>query len=143
MSLDTERNTPEERAELDYQVHMRHCNQGDYIDSCKYGEFDTCPALLNYVDAVREELAKHIRVGKGLMRVYSLLVMVKGEETTLKDVHDAWSVNINETWDRESNGQHWSLIPFEKLKPETQAKDQNYVDGIRETARILKERGIL
>jgi len=29
----------------DHAVHMAHCNQGEYIESCKYGEFDTCPAL--------------------------------------------------------------------------------------------------
>lgn len=140
MSIDAERNTDKEQAELDRQVHLRHCNQGDYVDSCKYGEFDTCPAMLNYVDAAYDELSKHIRVGKGLMRVYTLLVLIKGEETTLQDVHDAWSVNINETWDRAANGQHWSLIPFDQLKKETQDKDQNYVDGIRLTARILRER---
>lgn len=98
---------------------------------------------MNYVDEVREELAKHIRVGKGLMRVYSLLVIVKGEDTTLQDVHDAWAVNINETWDRETNGEHRSLIPFDQLTKEIQDKDQNYVDAIRKTARILKERGVL
>lgn len=29
----------------DNQVHMGHCFQGDYPDSCKYGE-DDCPASL-------------------------------------------------------------------------------------------------
>lgn len=95
---------------------------------------------MNYIDEVRQELAKHITCGKGLMRVYSLLVLVKGEETTLKDVHDAWALNINETWDRESNGEHWSLIPFDQLKHETQIKDQRFVDAIHKTARVLKER---
>jgi len=97
---------------------------------------------MNYIDEAREELAKHIHVGKGLMRVYTLLVLIKGEETTLQDVHDAWAVNISETWDKETNGEHWSLVPFDELKPETQAKDQKYVDGIRKTARILKERHV-
>lgn len=26
-------------------VHLRHCNQGEYVGSCKYGELDTCPSL--------------------------------------------------------------------------------------------------
>ena len=51
---------------------------------------------MNYIDEVKEELAKHIRVGKGLMNVYSLLVLVKGTDTTLEDVHDAWAVNSNQ-----------------------------------------------
>lgn len=143
MSIDTEQNTSEEQAQLNYQVHLSHCNQRDYKDSCKYGELDTCPGINTYVDLVKLELAKHIKVGRGLTRVYSVLVMTKGEETTLKDVHDAWAVNITDNWDKEKLGNHWSVIPFDQLKPETQEKDQNYVDGIRETARILKERGVL
>lgn len=93
---------------------------------------------MNYIDAAHEELSKHIKVGKGLMRVYSLLVLVKGEETTLEDVHDAWAVNINEAWDREKYGEHRSLVPFGELGAETQAKDQSFVDAIHKTARILK-----
>lgn len=26
-------------------VHMSHCNQGHYVGSCKYGDFEDCPAL--------------------------------------------------------------------------------------------------
>lgn len=26
-------------------THMSHCNQGEYIGGCKYGEATTCPAL--------------------------------------------------------------------------------------------------
>lgn len=95
---------------------------------------------MNYIDEVREELSKHTTVGRGLMRVYTLLVLVKGEDTTLRDVHDAWSVNINDTWNKEKHGEHRSLLPFEDLIVEIQEKDQQYVDAIRLTARILKER---
>lgn len=31
--------------EREKAVHLSHCNQGEYMNSCKYGEFDTCPAL--------------------------------------------------------------------------------------------------
>lgn len=34
-------------------VHMRHCNQGDYLGSCKYGDLN-CPALLNNVLKLKE-----------------------------------------------------------------------------------------
>ena len=94
---------------------------------------------MNYIDEVKEELAKHIRVGKGLMNVYSLLVLVKGTDTTLEDVHDAWAVNINQSWDKEQYGEHFSMVPFNELKMETQDKDQHFVDGIHKTAQILKE----
>lgn len=95
---------------------------------------------MNYIDEVKQELANHIRVGKGLMNVYALLVLVKGEDTTLEDVHDAWAVNINQTWDKEKLGEHFSMIPFNQLKKETQDKDQHFVDAIHKTAQILKER---
>lgn len=31
--------------EVDRQVHLGHCNMGEYEDSCKYGERKGCPAL--------------------------------------------------------------------------------------------------
>ena len=99
---------------------------------------------MNYIDEVQTELAKHLRVGKGLMDYYTLLVLILGEETTLADAHDAWAVNINRTW-RQQNptlGDHRSVIPFDQLTKEVQDKDQNYLDAIHKTARILKERGV-
>ena len=98
---------------------------------------------MNYIDETKEELLKHVKIGKGLQNVYAILVLVKGEDVTLKDVHDAWAVNINQTWDFDQYGNHRSLIPFDQLSPEVQAKDQNYVDAIVNTTRALKDRGIL
>lgn len=94
---------------------------------------------MNYIDQAKEELSKHIKVGKGLTELYALLALVKGEETTLKDVHDAWAMNINRTWDKAQFGEHFSMIPFEELKPETAEKDQRFVDAIHATARALKK----
>jgi len=91
----------------------------------------------NYIDDVKEELLKHVQIGKGLQNVYALLVLVKGQDVTLKDVHDAWSVNINQTWDFQTNGNHYSLIPFEELKQSVAEKDQKFVDAIKETAKAL------
>lgn len=92
---------------------------------------------MNYIDEIKEELLNHVKIGNGLQNVYALLVLVKGEDVTLKDVHDAWSVNINQTWDHAQFGNHRSLIPFDQLSPETQAKDQPYVDAIKAVARKL------
>ncbi len=92
---------------------------------------------MNYIDEVKTELLKHCKIGKGLQNVYALLVLVKGQNVTLKDVHDAWSVNINQTWDFETNGNHRSLRPFDELTKEIQDKDQMYVDAIKKTAKAL------
>ena len=98
---------------------------------------------VNYVQEVQEELKKHLKVGKGLTDYYTLLVLILGEETTLADVHDAWSVNINRTWDTVANGQHRSLIPFDQLTKEIQDKDQAYLDAIHNTKRELTKRGMV
>lgn len=92
---------------------------------------------MNYIDEVKNELNKHMRVGEGLQNVYSLLVLVKGQNVTLKDVHDAWAVNINQTWNHAEYGNHRSLIPFDRLSAEIQAKDQAFVDAIKATAKAL------
>lgn len=97
---------------------------------------------MNYVDEVKAELAKHINVGKGLMNYYALLVLLLGEDTTLADVHDAWAVNINDHWNKEEYGEHFSMVPFDQLKPETAAKDQKFVDAIHKTKRALTDRGV-
>jgi hypothetical protein len=94
---------------------------------------------MNYIDEVKAKLLEHIKIGKGLQNVYALLVLVKGENVTLKDVHNAWAININQTWDFEQYGNHRSLIPFEQLSAEIQAKDQLYVDAIKAVARELED----
>lgn len=33
------------KKDWDYEVHMSHCNQGEFEGSCKYGDHDNCPAL--------------------------------------------------------------------------------------------------
>ncbi len=97
----------------------------------------------NYIDEIKEELNKHLKIGKGLQNMYTLLVLIKGEDVTLKDVHDAWAVNINQTWDFAQYGNHRSLVLFEMLNEDVQIKDQHYVDGIIATTKALKERGLL
>ena len=62
---------------------------------------------------------------------YAVLALTKGELTTSKDVHDAWSAWAAVKYD----GEHRSLIPFEELTPEIQAYDDLYRDAIHMVAR--------
>jgi LPS sulfotransferase NodH len=64
-----------------------------------------------------------------LYALYALLVASKGEETSLRDVHDAWA-----TWMALRGIEHESAIPFEHLSSEVQAEDQPFVDAIRRVA---------
>ena len=78
--------------------------------------------------------------GKGLIRLYALLVLIKGEDVTLQDIHDAWSMNMNY---KEQNPpycyghEHTSIVPFDQLSKETQDKDIPFLEALQEVARLL------
>ena len=97
---------------------------------------------MTYVDdlaaAVRAELAAEDRPssrGDELFRLYALLALVSGTETTLEDVHDAWSV-----WMSASDPEHPSLVPFGSLPASTQAQDRPFQEAIVRVARRLERR---
>jgi hypothetical protein len=60
-----------------------------------------------------------------LLRLYALLALTKGRETTLKDVHDAWAI-----WRQVSNRSHRSLLPFAELSRDVQEMGRPYMDAI-------------
>lgn len=61
---------------------------------------------------------------------YAVLCLVKGIETTSRDVHEAWAA-----WAvMAHNDRHKSLVPFDKLTPEIQAYDDLYRDAIHTVA---------
>jgi hypothetical protein len=94
-----------------------------------------------YIDRATKLVAEktHLSDGK-LVRFYTLLVLTKGEDITLSDVHDAWAVNMNfkPTTDRCFGHEHHSLVPFEELPKESQKKDVFYVEALKKAARLLK-----
>lgn len=69
-----------------------------------------------------------------LIRLYTLLALVKGEDTTLEDVHDAWSL-----WRAQTRPDHPSIVPFAELPEHIQAYDEPYRDGIHAAASDIKE----
>ena len=67
-----------------------------------------------------------------LLRLYTLLVLVKGVNADIEDVHDAWAI-----WRQTTNASHRDLIPFEQLTQEAQERDRPYAEAIhRAAARI-------
>ena len=70
-----------------------------------------------------------------LLRFYAVLALVKGTETTLRDVHDAWSA-----WKLCYDSGHKSLMEFGKLNEEVQLLDQPYRDAIVAVAQELSDR---
>lgn len=90
--------------------------------------------MANYIQQVKDALSEfHPNLAPELLEMYALLVLVLGEDVTLKDVHDAWSV-----WKNQHRADHRSLVPFEQLSPEVQAMDEKYAKSIRIVAHIRR-----
>lgn len=84
--------------------------------------------------AIRAELHENPRdaTPPQLMRLYAVLLRVKGAQVTAEDVHDAWSA-----WMAESQPQHPDIRPFSKLDGATRAADEPFVQAIRSAARVV------
>jgi hypothetical protein len=67
-----------------------------------------------------------------LLRLYTLLLLVKGKHVTREDVHYAWSA-----WRTWTCPDHSALIPFTDLSPEVAALNEPYVSAIRLAAEAL------
>lgn len=98
---------------------------------------------MTYVEGVRTCLvAAFPKLGevhrKDLLDQYTLLVLVKGEEVTPEDVHDAWSVRMSYI-----RPDHWSIVPFSELSEEVQERDVKYALAIQGIAQALREKGLL
>jgi hypothetical protein len=90
----------------------------------------------NYAEQARQALIQELGETNAceseLLDLYVLLVLTRGEETTLEDVHDSWAV-----WRSNTNPDHKSLIPFDGLTTEVQEYDLPYRDAIIRAARPL------
>lgn len=94
---------------------------------------------MNYLDRIAhrvgQELAPDLRPdarAEELYRVYALLVLVRGMDCSLQDVHDAWS-----TWMAADRPEHPALIPFYELTTDAQQKDRPYLHVIHRVAQEL------
>lgn len=94
-----------------------------------------------YIDKVYNMIQKETGLkSKETLKMYTLFALVKGEDTTLSDVHDGWSMVMNY---KVSNPpycyghDHKSLVPFDQLSKETQDRDIKYVEAIHKVAKEL------
>ena len=87
---------------------------------------------MNYIDEIASGLGARFP-GKpmDLLRLYALLVLTTGEDTTLENVHDAWAA-----WRAPTHPDNPSLVPFADLTPEVRERDRKYVDAIREVSAV-------
>ncbi|MGH2802447.1 MAG: DUF7701 domain-containing protein [Thermoleophilaceae bacterium] len=90
---------------------------------------------MNYVETVRKQFNRECSgLDPALVNLYVLLVLVKGPDCTLEDVHDAWAVWRNINWP-----DHPSLIPFPKLSVDIQELDRKYVTAIHNTTIFIHD----
>ena len=94
-----------------------------------------------YIDKVVDAVSKETGLKSSyLTRVHALLVLTKGEDITLKDVHDAWAMDMN--FRKQTNycygHEHRSIVPFNELSKEVQDKDQEYVDALKRVAKRFR-----
>ena len=97
--------------------------------------------MQTYIDEVIEAVKAetHIKSDR-LAQMYALLVLTKGEAISLKDVHDAWAVDMNSRprTDHCYGHDHKSIVPFSALPDETRQKDQRFVIALKRVAANLK-----
>lgn len=88
---------------------------------------------MNYIQRARqfliEALGSEYECEPELLDLYCLLVLTRGRDCTLEDVHDAWAV-----WRNMTAPDHQSITPFAALTPEIQKYDAPYRDAIVEAA---------
>ena len=97
--------------------------------------------MKTYIDITIELVMKETNIKSiHLVKMYALLVLTKGENITLKDVHDAWAMDMN--FKPQTNycygHEHKSIVPFEQLDKEVQNKDQKFVSALIRVAKKLK-----
>ncbi len=82
------------------------------------GASTPCPPLGE--DPVRDSCWRH----------FAVLCLVKGDDVTLEDVHDAWAA-----WSCDTQIHHPHIVPFGELDEASQESNAAYRDAIREVAR--------
>ena len=93
--------------------------------------------MITYIDKVTELVAERTQLNNDdLVHLYALLVLVRGLDITLNDVHDAWAMNMNfkAKSDQCSGHGHPCIVPFKELSREEQEKDRHFADILRAIA---------
>jgi hypothetical protein len=67
-----------------------------------------------------------------LIDLYTLLLLSRGQQTTLEDIHDAWVV-----WRSRTRADHPSIVPFAELERRVQDMDRPYAEAVHAAARAV------
>lgn len=80
--------------------------------------------------AVPAEARPAVEDDSPLYRIYAVLALAKGVETTSEDVHNAWVA-----WMGERDPEHEALRRFDELDASDKAQDEPFVRAIHAVAR--------
>lgn len=92
--------------------------------------------MSQYIDQVAERIRQSLEPsdrpegGEKLYRLYALLALAKGLDTTAEDVHNAWSI-----WMLEKDPEHSSIVPFGQLDSDVQQEDLPFLRAIHDVAK--------
>lgn len=90
--------------------------------------------MSDYISELASKIRAHVPANRcpdephrdRLFRLYAVLAMGKGIDTTAEDVHNAWVA-----WMVEIDAEHPSLRPFSQLGDEDQEQDAPFLEAIR------------
>lgn len=89
---------------------------------------------MNYIERIAERIKSNLPAdilpadSHALLLMYAVLAKAKGPETTLEDVHDAWTA-----WMSMQGRQHESSVPFAELPDAVQGEDAPFLRAILES----------
>jgi hypothetical protein len=93
-----------------------------------------------YLEELAQQIALRVDAPEAdqhlLHLVYALLVRVKGENITLSDVHDAWSV-----WTLAMHRDAGQVVPFDELDSDVQELDRPFAELLVQLARAADQGG--
>lgn len=86
-----------------------------------------------YIDEITDKVKDKCNIRDSrLASLYALLVLRKGTDLTLGDVHDAWAVwmNFKPQTERCYGHEHKSIVPFDELPHDVQVKDTRFLERL-------------
>lgn len=98
--------------------------------------------MKTYIDEIVESVKDKAHINNDILaRYYALLVLTKGENITLSDIHDAWAMSMNFRPKNEHcyGHDHISLVPFHDLSSETQKKDEKFLIRLKNIAKTIHQ----
>jgi hypothetical protein len=96
----------------------------------------------SYLDEVGAAIARELdakdgtSTPPGLLRLYAVLLLAKGQTVTPEDVHNAWSA-----WTQHRDPSNQSIRPFDELDASVKEMDNPFVRAIRLAARSAPDCG--